>query len=430
MPMTVFVTDGDQRPALAIVRSLARQGIAVIVGDDRRTSLAASSRYCARHVTYPSPYEDRDAFERFLLQFVAREEIDVVMPVTDLTTRVVCANQERLSRHCALAVPPLDAFELVTNKARLLEYARRCGVRVPRTHLVDGRDALAAVIDRVIYPAVVKPVHSRILTAEGCVLGTAHYAYSRGDLERLFSTHAYLASHPSLIQERIVGPGVGMFALFDRGRLVAEFSHRRLREKPPAGGASVLSESVPVAPSLREFAIRLLGPIGWHGVAMIEYKQDQRTGEPVLMEVNGRFWGSLELAIDAGVDFPHLAVQLARGRAPQVRPRYETGVRNRWILGDLDHLLLRLRRSARALDLPDGAPSTSRALLDFLRFVQPKLHYEVLDAADPRPFVHEMGQYLRGLCGGLARPRRKPAVARPEPLVARAHAAAARRLET
>ena len=110
-----------------------------------------------------------------------------------------------------------------------------------------------------------------------------------------------------------------MFALFDRGRLVAEFSHRRLREKPPAGGASVLSESLPVDPRLREFALRMLGPIGWHGVAMMEYKQDRRTGDFVLMEVNGRFWGSLELAVAAGVDFPFLACQLARAFGPRRR---------------------------------------------------------------------------------------------------------------
>src|SRR5205085_6819270 len=97
-----------------------------------------------------------------------------------------------------------------------------------------------------------------------------------------------------------------VFALFDRGALVADFAHRRLREKPPAGGASVLSESAPVDPCLREQVVRLLGSIGWHGVAMVEYKHDLRSGATVLMEVNGRFWGSLQLAVDAGVDFPFL----------------------------------------------------------------------------------------------------------------------------
>jgi predicted ATP-grasp superfamily ATP-dependent carboligase len=326
-----------------------------------------------------------------------------------VTTHAVCADRAHLSRHCRLAVPSLQAFELVTNKASLVEHAASCGVPVPRTHVVDGRAQLRDIIDRVAYPAVVKPTRSRINTGAGWVLGSAQYADSREALERLFDTHEYLASFPALIQERIVGPGVGMFALFDHGTLVAEFSHRRLREKPPAGGASVLSESRAVDPRLRDFAVRMLGPIGWHGVAMMEYKQDRRTGECVLMEVNGRFWGSLELAVAAGVDFPFLAFQLAQGVRPDTMPAYAAGVKNRWLLGDLDHLLLRLFRSADALDLPGGAPSALRTLMDFLRIVEPKLHYEVISGSDWRPFVTELGQYVRGIARAVTSVRRKPA---------------------
>src|SRR5262249_38745780 len=155
-------------------------------------------------------------------------------------------------------------------------------------------------------------------------------------------------TRPSLVQQRIVGPGVGVFVLFDRGEIVADFAHRRLREKPPSGGASVLSESAPVDRALRDDARRLLGPLQWHGVAMLEYKQDQAGGGSYLMEVNGRFWGSLQLAIDAGVDFPHLACQLATGQRPAIDRPYAIGVKNRWLAGDLDHLLLRLFRSAHA----------------------------------------------------------------------------------
>ena len=400
MPLTAFVTDGDHRPALSIVRALGRRGVSVIVGDERASSLAASSRYCARRVRYPSPYRDRDAFVRFLHAFVQRERIDVVLPVTDVTTHAVCANRAQLSRYSHLAVPSLEAFELVTNKACLLEHAGRCGVPVPQTHVVDGRAQLLEVIDRVTYPAVVKPIRSRMKNGGGWVPGSAHYAVSREEVEHLFDTHAYLASHPVLIQERIIGPGVGLFALFDRGTLVAEFSHRRLREKPPAGGASVLSESRPVDPRLREFAVRILGSIGWHGVAMMEYKQDRRTGECVLMEVNGRFWGSLELAIAAGVDFPFLAFQLAQGVRPDLTPAYAAGMKNRWLLGDLDHLLLRLFRSPEELRLPCGAPSALRTLVDFLRIAEPQLHYEVISGADWRPFVTELRQYVGGIARG------------------------------
>jgi len=403
MPQTVFVTDGGERPALAIVRALGRRGVSVWVGHDQNVSLASSSKYCARHVTYPSPRHDRRGFERFLLEFLTREHVDVVMPVTDVTTHAVCANQDVIRLHSAIAVPPLDAFEFVSDKSALVERAVQCGVAVPRTEYVSGSAGLRDVIDRVQYPAVIKPIQSRIRTAAGWVGATVHYAYSEQELRQLYRDTPYLSSHPSLIQQRIVGPGIGVFLLFDRGRLITEFAHRRLREKPPAGGASVLRESAAVDSRLREYAQRILEPIGWHGVAMMEYKQDARTGQPFLMEVNGRFWGSLQLAIDAGVDFPHLVYQLALGAAPESSPAYQIGVKSRWLLGDLDHLLLRLCKSNRDLCLPPSAPSRLQAVIDFLTFSQPDLHYEDADGDDLRPFLYEVGQTTKTLSGSAAR---------------------------
>ena len=391
----VFVTDGDQRPALAIVRSLARRGMSVLVGSEQRVSLAACSRYCGGRVIYPSPYSEPDAFTRWLEDFVARERIDVVLPVTDVTMHLVSRSAPALWQKTALPVPSFDAFDFVSNKGRLVEWAARRGVPTPRTELVAGSSGLRALIDRVDYPAVVKPIRSRYLTAHGWRSTSVHYASSRDELVNLYQKVDYLATEPTLIQERICGPGVGLFALFDRGRLVAEFAHRRLREKPPSGGVSVLRESVAVDPILRHRAERLLGPLAWHGVAMLEFKRDAASGEAYLIEVNGRFWGSLQLAIDAGLDFPWLAVRLALGETPAAGQAYREGVRSRWLLGDLDHLLVRLRRSARELQLPDTAPGRWHAFRQFLTCFGRDLHYEIERIDDPGPAVFELSEYLR-----------------------------------
>jgi predicted ATP-grasp superfamily ATP-dependent carboligase len=403
MPLTVFVTDGNERPALAIVRALGRRGISVLVGHDQSVSLASSSKYCARQITYPSPHQDRAAFDRFLIDFLSRERIDVVMPVTDVTTHAVCANQDAVRQHSAIAAPPLEAFEFVSNKGALIGRAAQCGVPVPPTHFVAGFGALLDVVGNVQYPAVIKPVRSRIPTNGGWRAATVHYARSEAELRQIYRDTPYLCTHPSLIQQRIVGAGVGVFLLFDRGRLVAEFAHRRLREKPPAGGVSVLRESTAVDPRLRAYANRILGPIGWHGAVMMEYKEDHRTGELFLMEVNGRFWGSLQLAIDAGIDFPHLVCELALGHAPTAVPSYQTGVKSRWLLGDLDHLCLRLFKSDRELQLPPLAASRLRTCVEFMKFVQPKLHYEVACRDDLHPFLYELGQSARGLSASASR---------------------------
>jgi len=403
VPTTVFVSDGSERSALAIVRALGKRGMTVVVGDSEHVSLASRSKYCARHVTYPSPHHDRIGFARFLIDFVSQGGIDVVLPVTDVTTHAVCTHQDAMHEYTATVVPSLAAFNSVSDKAALIATAKACGVPVPRTHSIENAQQLAHVLPGLQYPVVVKPARSRVPVEGGWLSTTVQYADSADELMDLYQRTPYLRSFPSLLQERIVGPGLGVFMLFDRGRLVSEFGHVRLREKPPGGGVSVLRESTPVDKTLRDYAMRVFGPLGWHGVAMMEFKEETRTGTRFLMEVNGRFWGSLQLAIDAGVDFPYLACQLALGQAPKIMPVYRAGVKSRWLLGDVDHLCLRLSKSDRALGLPRSAPSRFRSLVDFMKFRQPDMHYEIARLDDPRPFLFELRQFATGLAAAVGR---------------------------
>ncbi len=131
------------------------------------------------------------------------------------------------------------------------------------------------------------------------------------------------------------------------------------------------------------------------------------------MEVNGRFWGSLQLAIDAGVDFPLLASRLALGQPLDAPASYRVGVKSRWLLGDLDHLLLRLFRRDRDLRLPNGAPSRARTLFEFMKFFERDARYEVVRRDDIRPFLREVVEYasecVRSVSGRIGRRRRRPA---------------------
>ena len=167
---------------------------------------------------------------------------------------------------------------------------------------------------------------------------------------------------------------------------------------PPEGGVSVVSESVDLDPNLQDMTRRILDHVGWHGVAMVEFKVTPE-GRAYLMEVNPRFWGSLQLAIDAGVDFPWLVYQLSSGQPPEGQRsdgaltgpmgRYRVGVRTRWLLGDLDHLYLRLRDER-------GLRDRWRAVCAFLRPLGPQTRHEVNRWDDWKPFVTELRQFLVG----------------------------------
>src|SRR5437762_1082997 len=134
------------------------------------------------------------------------------------------------------------------------------------------------------------------------------------------------------------GRGKGVFALYDHGEPVVWFAHERLRDFRPSGSGSSLRRSIAVDPRLREPASRLLSAMQWHGPAMVEFRDDG-ADEPYLMEVNGRFWGSLELAVSAGVDFPALWTGLVRGQRVEASGSYETGVTSRWLWGDVKRML-------------------------------------------------------------------------------------------
>lgn len=390
---TVVVTDGDERSALASVRALGQQGHRVYVASRLGRSLAGASRYCLGEFAVGDPMQSGDRYRAALHRLDAELLPDVILPLTEAS--ILALLPIRANLHATIPVPPQESFERISNKAELLAHAVEAGIAVPRQIELRVPDDLSEVTARSGFPLVIKP-HKSVIDAEQDKQQRVivSYAQSPGELaERVRSMPA--GSYPLLLQQRIVGPGVAVSLLIWDGEVTAAFAHRRLREKPPSGGVSVLRESIPIDPELLGQSVRLLAAFDWQGVAMVEFKIDADSGTAYLMEVNGRLWGSLQLAIDAGVNFPDLLVRSALGYQVSPITSYTVGVRTRWELGDLDHLVARLRKSARSLALPPGHRGRGAALVDFLRGFHPSIRDEVFRMSDPRPFMREATAWLR-----------------------------------
>ena len=390
----VLITDGDERAALAVTRALGQHHVEVIVGSETERSLAAASKYCTRSFAYPSPYTSASSYVECLLDTVRRERVEAVFPISDIAMHVIGPKKAEFEKYTAMPIPDYKMFESISDKYGLMRQAMALGIPVPETIFVpDGK--VDSVLDQIAsFPVVVKPGCSLVKHKDGWQKTSVQYADNADDLIDLYRRHQYLQG-PSLIQRRVVGQGKGLFVLMKQGVPLGMFAHRRLREKPPSGGVSVLRESIPLDKVLTDPALRLLQRANWHGVAMVEFKEDQSSRVPLLMEVNGRFWGSLQLAIDAGIDFPWLLLQMAKGQHVNVPENsYRCGVKSRWLLGDLDHLLMRLFKSEATLKLPPGSSSRWRCLLDFAGFANRDTFYEIERFNDMGPVVYELKQYV------------------------------------
>jgi predicted ATP-grasp superfamily ATP-dependent carboligase len=392
---TVLVTDGEERSALACVRSLGAAGHRVVVIASTSRSLAGSSRYANISLSAPSPLADPSNFAAAVVDAVRENGIDCVFPISEASLLAVLPLRPQLP-NVLIPFPGLDQFATISDKARLLEKAAELGIAVPAQRSVGSRaDVDAMDIGDVHFPVVLKPARSVVnVGAERIKVGVRHAADGEALRRQLLAYPE--GAYPVLVQQRIVGPGIGNFLLLWDGRVIAEFSHRRIREKPPAGGVSVYRESIATDHSVAERSRRLLEAFDWRGVAMVEYKQDSATGTLYLMEINGRFWGSLQLAIDAGVDFPVLLLKAATGQ-PQAGPLpYQTGIRSRWWWGDVDQLIARFRRSATDLALPPDDRGRGHAMLDFAKVWRRGDRNEVFRFGDPRPLLTETMNWFRG----------------------------------
>lgn len=394
MSRAVLITDGEQRSTLAAVRALGAKGYRVYVCSQSGRSIAGASCHATGERKTPSPLAEPAAFARELRALIDDWRIEVLLPMTEEAFNAVFAHQVQFEGVCIPAAGA-DQFRAVSDKKRVLEVARSCGLSAPTQHvLFTPGDVDRIPTTELQFPLVVKP--NRSVTTDGRAQNKRGVIHCRDWQESLAAIATFpVTAFPLLLQQRVIGPGVGVFLLLWDGELVASFAHRRLREKPPAGGVSVYREAIPLDHELLERSRLLLERFGWRGVAMIEYKIDEATGTPFIMEINGRFWGSLQLAIDAGVDFPTLLLGRASGQRVFGPGTYKVGVRSRWEWGGVDYLLARLRHSDRKLSLPPGSRGRAREILEALIPWRPGDRLEMLRLGDPAPFLRETKEYIR-----------------------------------
>jgi predicted ATP-grasp superfamily ATP-dependent carboligase len=325
--VNVLVTDAEYKLTLGAIRSLGRRGVRVVAAATTPRAEGFRSRYCAETVVY-APHRDEEEFVSDVATIVRERDIDVVLPIGYDTTTLLARRRSDLPASTRIPIAPADAVATAASKRLTLDLARSVGVPAPETY--SDPAAVRA------FPVVVK-------SALGS--GAVRYANDAAELRAVVGPD-------SIVQEYVPGEGRGFFALFQNGRPRAVFMHRRLREYPVTGGASTAAESIR-DDNLAELGERLLAGLRWHGVAMVEFKLDSRDGSYKLMEINPKFWGSLDLAIAAGVDFPWLAVRLASGEAFDA-PDYRVGLRFQWLFSDVLHVAAR----------PSAAGAFVRDLLD------------------------------------------------------------------
>lgn len=368
---SVLVLNAHAKHGLVAIRQLADRDIDVTAASTMQWSAARFSRDADRYVTYPDPGKRTDGFLEAVEGELASRDYDMLLPINGQTVEIVGRHRSRFEPYTNVPLPPYEQLLVGLDKRRTVEAAREAGSPQPET-LFSDEASLADVEATLGYPVVVKyPIGEggkNVYTCES--YDELERATRRGE-ERFENV---------LFQDFVPNGGeYGVYTLYDSSTTMVGLTvQRRIRSRPPEGGASTYRETVEY-PALVDIADGLLTSLNWCGLAMVEFRIDARTGEPKLIELNPRLWGSLSLSTFAGVDFPYLLYQLAIGESPAPVLEYDVGVRSRCLFADALQLTERTDRL--------------RAIREFLTPSPRPCTHDIVSLRDPLSTVGQFAYY-------------------------------------
>jgi len=265
-----------------------------------------------------------------LISLIKEIHIDAVLGSSDKTVEKLVSMKDEFETGIIIPFPDATLWKNANDKYWISVIAKQSGIPTPKTALVRGEDEIPDALSITGLPAVMKPRFG--WGKRGVFLIT-----DAREAKKCYESSRKISE--VIIQEFIPwGGAYGYCAIFGFNSCpYVSFSFERVREYPPDGGPSTYRIAKKV-PKVIEYGERLLRAIRWYGIAMVEFRRSSQDNEFYLMEINPRFWGSMALAIGAGIDFPSLLLDLFLGRLSPMPVRWREKTAFRWFLGEIKRL--------------------------------------------------------------------------------------------
>ncbi|RSK28315.1 hypothetical protein EJF36_16400 [Bacillus sp. HMF5848] len=379
MKKTILILDADLRSTLSIIRAIGISNrFTIYTAGPSKLDFCKYSRYTERSFYYHCPKKSTLLFIESLKHIVNKIRPDYIFPCSDVTLYPIYCSKYYEEIKDRLMAPNKEVYMLTFDKKRMNDF-------------VESFDVKTIGAPKRQEKLVIKPRQSRYIVNNQLITGFRRIINSPADREIILKEMKQFDEDP-LQQEYIEGRGYGIFAAAKDGVVFSIFAHERIREVPPSGGVSSMRKSIPAHPLLLNSAKKIINQLKWTGVLMIEFKGISEE-DAFFMEVNGRPWGSMDLAVASGVNFPKMMCDIFIDQlsieqlSEQYGSSYQIDVYSRWILGDFSYIFHILRSN---ISFNEKAKCVTSVLWQKHSHVT----YDTFQVKDPLPFLVECAQML------------------------------------
>jgi protein-tyrosine-phosphatase/predicted ATP-grasp superfamily ATP-dependent carboligase len=383
-----LILGDDTRAFLSVVRSLGRQGISVDVIPGHWASPALRSRYIHQTLRLTDMNLDPAAWQADLVAAITTGNYDFILPCTDSMVVAMQLCREQLPTK-SLAMVSRPAFDVLFDKINTRELAAICNVPVAMGRQLQQKDDAATLVQEFGLPLAIK---SRSSVFEHA-LGRRHAVAICRNIGQVKDALARIEQPEDFLAEALFsGGGLGISILANQGRVLQAFQHIRVNESL-AGKGSYYRKSVPLDAALLGYVEAICAKTALTGLAMFEFCRNRTDGKTILLEVNARPWGSLPLAIAAGVDFPYLYYRLLVDGVEEPCRAVTTGVYCRNVTADANSLIDTLSSFSLGTPKMAVAANITHRIIGLWRLAVGRDKVDVAATDDPAPATADWADY-------------------------------------
>jgi len=332
----ILLTYGWVRSSYSALRNLSKHDISVTVSDSTDLGMCQFSRLSSGFKKYTSHYQDEDKFVSDILKICSDQKIKLIFPSHN-ETEIIARHRDKFDSSLVALIPEETQCRIFNNKSDAYDLAADLGVPVAERIYYSDPSKIAEILnDTGLVKTVIKLLTGN--SGKGVFYGD-NPGHAQSIVESLIDQYGLEESRFPQVERYVEGDGYGCSVLYWRGEHIAQFTHKRLRDKIETGGTSTFREAS-THKGIENATKKIFDAVGWNGLAMCEFKVCPKTGQFWFIEVNPRMWGSISLAIESGVEFPYLA-WLCASNSPAVAIKYHASSKiaskwkARWLLGDI-----------------------------------------------------------------------------------------------
>ena len=302
MTMNVLIPDGNSTWALSVINCLAEQSdIHLFVLSNKKRTATKFSRYTYYYKFYPKA--DDTSWVNIINKEIQDNNIDIVVPVAEEEIGFFIKNIKLISSKAkVISLPNWTSFDIAINKRKLGDFSVENNIPYPNSLFIKDLDSLVNNNDVVNFPVLLKPLKQK--GGDGII-----------KFNSKVNLQSYISENPSeegyFIQEYINGYDIDCSVLCLNGEIL---THTIQKGYLPGHSPYAPHLGVTFVENDDVFRIvkHLMKTLNWSGVAHIDLRFDNKTKTYYVLEINARFWGSVEASKFAGVNFPLLVCELAK----------------------------------------------------------------------------------------------------------------------